>query len=122
MLSRGGPELSLKYSVADLLVRLRENREQHIANFEKAMVVYREKMIEVLKKKLSAAKKNEDVEHSINLPRPKNYADYYDEAIEMLDMCNDKEITLDRELFNQLVRDEWDWSRDYAGTSLSYLT
>ena len=118
---RSSLDLSLKYAVEDLLNKIKANKATHVANFNKAMAGYKIKMVEELEKKLKDAKEGKLVEHTVNLPRPKSFESYYDEAYDMISMCKDTEITLDRTLFGQLVRDEWEWSHEYATANSSYL-
>lgn len=118
---RSSLDLSLKYAVKDLLDKIKSNKATHVANFNKAMAEYKIKMVEELEKKLKEAKEGKLVDHTVNLPRPKSFEGYYDEAYDMISMCKDTEITLDRTLFGQLVRDEWEWSNEYAVANSSYL-
>ena len=112
--------LTLKYKTSDLIQSIEKNLETHKADYAEAMEAYRKKMVKVLKRKLQDAELNKDVQHHIDIPRPKSYASEYEEALDMLKMCQDVEIELSRCMFNQLVRDQWDWSRDFAAQTLSY--
>jgi hypothetical protein len=111
---------SVKIDVKQLLGHLKENREKHIVDFEEAMIGYRKAMIDTLNAKLKAAKKEEDVDHSIRITRPISYLDSYDEAIAMLEWTTQSEVELDRSDFKQYVRDEWAWKQSFVATSSLY--
>ena len=55
-----------------------------------------------------------------DIPRPKSYLEYYDDAIAMLGVCTDKEIKLDNVLFGQLMKDDWDWSDTFSSSNAFY--
>ena len=111
---------SVKIDVKQLLSHLIENRAKHVIDFDEAMVGYRKAMIDSLTVKLKAAKKEEDVEHTIRVTRPTSYLDSYDEAIAMLEWTTQSEVELDRLEFKQYVLDEWAWKQAFTATSAMY--
>jgi hypothetical protein len=111
---------SVKIDVKQLLNHLIENRAKHVVDFDEAMSGYRKAMIDALTAKLKAAKKEEDVDHSIQVTRPISYLAHYDEAISMLEWTTQSEVELDRMQFKQYVRDEWAWKQQFIATSAMY--
>lgn len=53
-------------------------------------------------------------------PKPELHVQEYDEVLEMLEMSEDEVIELDRDSFNNYVRDDWSWSRDFRLSASNY--
>ena len=142
MRSDDGMKMTFEYKVADVLKVLKKNRQKHAADFEKALLGYfaeRKDMLEAAKAKLLAniaaveaeLSADETVELSLDeiledvetsLSRPHNYLEHYDDMIEQLSMTSQETFKLDRAVFRQLVRDEWEWSRSWSRSYSKYLT
>lgn len=116
----GNSGLVLTFAVVFLLGKARENRDKHSKAFETARTQYAEALIEVLEKKLAAARAGKPVLHQINLTTPFNNLTEYDRAIEMLEACVDKEIQIDQKLFKQLVQDQWEWKEEFDNVGTNY--
>lgn len=133
----GVPELTFKYSVAQLLEKLKANREAHIETHKAAMAGFKRELIDrllaigryaearaILLKKASQEDDLEVDQRKLSihdLDTPKEYTKYYDEAIEMLEMTTANEIELPQSYFRQLVRDEWDWKSEFTAYSAKYV-
>jgi hypothetical protein len=111
---------TVKIKVTKLLQHLKNNRYEHINDYELAMVEYRKAIIEELKVKYSYACQNLDVSHTLKTVRPQSFLESYDEAIMKLEWTTDKEIELDHSEFKQYVQDEWSWKHAFATSTLSY--
>jgi len=104
-----------------LLTKLKENRNTHYANFEKALELYRKKVIEVLDEALEAAKTGIEYRTYFNLVKPENMVEEYDEVIGMLEMSQDMSLELTQEQYKNYVLDKWDWTSRFASNTLSYV-
>lgn len=126
-------ELTFKYSVFQLLEKLKANREAHIEAHKKAMAGYEKELAERLiaistyAQECATAIQTKHVAKidqrklSIHdLDKPQEYTKQYDEAIEMLEMTIEEEIELPQLYFRQLVCDEWDWKREFQTYSAKY--
>jgi len=100
---------------ADLIERLKKNREKHQREFQEAITLWQQD--------LAKAIKNIDVATQTNFPKeleeldehcPESYLEAYDDIIEMFSMAVKEEILLDSEAFRNFCRDEWDWKSDVA--------
>lgn len=105
----------------ELLIKLRANRENHVAEYEEAKANYRDKVVAALKERAMDIQKGGDVNIRFDLPEPRSFADQYDDAIAMLEWHQDDEIDLDHGEFQQFVQNQWHWSQQFAGVTQQYL-
>lgn len=111
---------TLKVSKAELLSHLRTNRENHIVEYDNALVQYRIALQDAFKEALKKAKNNEDVDHRVNVIRPSNYTKAYDDAIVMLEWDVEDSVELDHSEFRQYIQDEWGWKNDFLASTRIY--
>jgi hypothetical protein len=103
-----------------LLKTLKENRRTHRENFEIAMKGWKEDVIEALREALDSAEKDDGYSTHFDLPKPVSYEESYDEAIDQVEWSENVTIMLGKDQFNQLVRDKWNWQRDFQRALMSY--
>jgi len=111
---------TVRINKTDLLNTLRKNREQHLIDYNDAVVEYRKALVSKLEEMLAKAKDNHTVSHHIDLAKPMSYEDSYNTAISMLDYSVDTVIELDQMEFAQYVEDNWTWNQSFAMSTLSY--
>ena len=99
---------------ATLLIKIRDNQATHEAVYNKAMEVYRLKVIESLTAKLAEAIEGKDIDHYVSWVRPDSHLDEYNLAIKMLEWEICDEITLSRQQFQQFVLDDWNWKAGFT--------
>jgi len=107
---------------ADLLVKIKENRDIHAAEYKEAYAAFKEKAKAGLLKLVSNIDEGKDVELRANLPVPSDHTKDYDRIIKMLEMSNDDIILLDSNSFDQYVLDEWSWKSAISATNAFYKT
>lgn len=107
----------------ELLKKLEENRTTHRATFEAAMVVYQEKMTELLGTLISRARDGKIIPHRAlyDLPMPEDHTKEYDLAIEMLQMETRDVLIISEQEFRQYVLDLWEWSQSFTSNTRSYV-
>ena len=110
----------IKVNKAELLKKLRENRNEHRAIFEEALEGYRAEAIRLLDKALADAKKGRKIITYIHLQEPVDQTKDYDRAIGMLEMCVDNEITVTSQEYAQYVMDDWSWKEQFLATNTFY--
>lgn len=120
----------VKCKKADLIDKLRANRDVHVREYKEACAGYRDQalakvdeIMDQLKRQISALKEGEAVPLAnifFSLPAPESHAADYDRVLTMLSMSVDDEITLDQKSFSQYVMDNWDWKESWEGTKMSY--
>jgi hypothetical protein len=118
-----------------LVEKLTLNRMKHIAEFEKASGAYKKKLAqeyrafkEGIVEYLAVIEETKNLEDlksaphfSSKLPRPQNYAEYYDRALGMLELHSKDEMTLDMATYRKYIEDDWEWSSQAAVSNRGYL-
>jgi hypothetical protein len=124
---------SVNIGTQELLEIVTKNLATHIADYNEAMEGYRREFGDVLKKNAVISRKNfalfnKDPNISpdklIRLipipPTPRSYADEYKRAIRMLELSADVVTSVEDDVFNQLVLDEWSWKQNFVGMTSLY--
>lgn len=111
---------NMKYPKAKVLAALKKNWELHLKIVKEAQKGYREKAIELVEKLLKDLKSGKETSLHIPLHLPANHSDEFDRAIDMLEMCSDKEVVLDQSQFQAYVRNKWGWQRDFLAANSGY--
>lgn len=103
-----------------LIETLKRNRDEHVSIFERAQIVYRDKVIAAFEERLAAARRGDKVITYINLPEPENHLSDFETAIEMLEWDTAETVDLDRRDFKRFVQNKWEWESTYAANTRSY--
>jgi hypothetical protein len=111
---------SLTFNKAELLERMRANRDRHRQVFEEALEGYRAQMVAELETMLGDARAGRRIRRSVQLPEPRDHTRDYDRVILMLELAETERITLSEVEFSQYVLDEWGWRADFLSTSAAY--
>ncbi len=116
---------TIKMGRLDLLAIVRQNMAKHVAEYDVAVVDYKDLVLKVATANLKAAKTADLDEFSkikVLPPAPVSYEDSYKRAIRMLELSVDEIIEVEDGIFSQLVLDEWAWKRGFVASTLSYKT
>lgn len=117
---------SVKVKRETVIERIRENRRQHVETYQQALAVFRQEMIDAFGAALEKAQtldpNDKDFPTLVNKQRPVSYEIYYDRALDALTVSVDDEITLEWDDFLQLMRDEWEWKREFVGNAMAYAS
>ena len=111
---------TITVSVPMLLDTLRKNRDSHRATFEKALVIYKTKAIEVFTEQIEAIHKGALPDRSLRLPCPEEHTDDYDRLIKMMEWHTDPTVELSMAEFTQYVMDNWGWKQSFITNTTSY--
>lgn len=118
---------------ADLIEKIKTNREQHLLDYNKAIVGWRTEFAETMFKHAKVCEgladkvksdANEDtiVYPSIKLPiKPENHVKDYDRIIARLEMSQDDSIYLKHGDFDKYVLDEWRWKIAFTEALSNYV-
>lgn len=106
---------------AELIDRIRLNRDQHRAVFEKAIQGYHDELKRELADRLDRLIKGQHIDKHIALLEPEDHTEDYDRVLDMLEMSVDDEVTITAQEFAQYVRDDWAWKRQWVATNSAYL-
>lgn len=115
----------VKMKVDDLIRIIQENRDEHVAIFEKAYDVYEARVREEFEKVVALLRTRKvhevDIQAPYRLARPENHAEDYDVTLLMLRDETRKTITLPRHEYQQYVQDDWGWKQHFETTNAEYL-
>lgn len=112
---------SVKIKTKELLEVLRENRAQHIIDFDEAFAAYTEVATQQLEEAAKLARESSTITRNpIKAVEPHSYEDSYNTAIRMLEMSDDKVVELTMAEFSQYVEDKWAWKESFTLTSSMY--
>ena len=106
---------------ADLIAKIRANRDEHRSMFIKAQERYRDAMIAELDRALEEAREGKKIRRSFALPVPEDHTDEFNTAIEMLEWEQGDSVQLDHLDFQRYVQNRWQWAASFAANTQSYL-
>lgn len=113
---------SVNIKRTELLSKIKENRNNHVAEYKEAEAGYRIAVVDELKKMINDAECGRPVKRQLNLLEPQNHTKEYDRIIAMLEMSADDIIELDTTSFEQYVLDEWSWKELHKLSVANYNT
>lgn len=105
---------------AQLLAKVEGNRALHRTVFKEAVEGYKERAVRELEVHIERVKRGRIGYIQWTLPIPVDHTKDYDNAIEMIKMSLGATIEIDEQAFNQFVRDDWTWKREFVSTSMNY--
>lgn len=114
---------AVKLNKEELLKIVRANKEKHVKDFAEAVEDYKAAVLKIAKDNLRLAKSGDlaKIAEMKSFPnKPASYEDSYARAIRMLELSVEDVITLEEDVFNQLVLDEWSWKRGFMAASALY--
>ena len=115
-------EIQCTMKVSNLVAVMEKNRKTHIANYKKAMAVFKKKVqakLEWMQKAVAAGKR---IHMSVNLLIPMKFVEDYDRVIFMLTHTTDKVITLSEVQYQQYVMDKWNWGDHFHSNTMCYAS
>lgn len=112
---------TVKVAKADLIATIQENRDAHRDQFLAAQVKYREKVIEELDRRLAMVRDGRQFDLAFRLPEPVDYTSEYDTVLSMLEWEVDDFVELEHHDFERYVLNKWEWARNFAASTQSYL-
>ena len=125
-MGRFATDLTLTVPAARLLDALKDNRIQHKKDYREALEKFKETSILELEARAHYIKEGEfttfDRTFHFDVPIPVDYTSSYDEVIEMLEFSEQEEIEVTGSQYRAWVKDNWDWSHNFASNTLSYKT
>lgn len=106
---------------ADLIEKMIQNRDDHRDQFLAAQVKYREKVIEELDRRLASVRDGKQFDLAFRLPEPVDYTSEYNTVLSMLNWEVADEVELEHHDFERYVLNKWEWARNFAASTQSYL-
>lgn len=107
-----------KERLGQTLVR---NRDEHQHLFQTAQREFRAKFIEVLERRLAAARSGDPVKAYLSMPEPVDYTEAFDRAIAMVEWAEGDTITLSEQDFQRYILNKWEWSPAFEANTVAYV-
>jgi hypothetical protein len=98
-----------------------KNRDEHHEKFVKAVALYKQKAVEVLKQNIDNISSGKKLRVYFVLPVPEEHVNDYDRIIRFLAIDTRKEIKLTEQEARNYVDDQWGWTQSYLSNTTSYL-
>jgi hypothetical protein len=126
----GWEDREVKVKRDELLSVLRQNRQRHISDYQKACVGYREVALRRVEAGFQEAREVVNrlkdgqtiaVNVRVSLSAPVSYEKAYDQIIRMMEMSVDTEIDLTASQFACFVMDDWEWKEEWASDNAHYI-
>lgn len=105
---------------ADLIAKIKENKENHITEYGKAVIAYKEAALELLAE-LTKKVNEGDLDIRLNLVTPINNSANYDKIIEMFEWEVNEIVELEQNEFLEYVQDETDFAVNAKFSNSTYL-
>lgn len=110
----------IKVEKADLIAKIKENKENHIVEYGKAVIAYKKealRQLEIQTKKINEGGLNA----KLDLITPINNADNYDKILQMFEWEVDDVVELEQNEFIEYVQDETDFAVSAKFSNMSYV-
>ena len=113
----------MEFRVKDVIEKVTENKEKHLADYEAAKQAYKQESLALLEKALADAKLGKFPETQfVSLPpKPKSYIPSYDRIISMLNLTSQKTVELSEQDYSKYILDNWEWKELFTSTSAYYM-
>lgn len=104
-----------------LLVKLRQNRDEHATDYTQGIEEYQRQASERLAALSRKVTTDPDTDLYVrDLPKPEDHTSDYDTAIQMLEWHQGDQVTLGVEDFEHFVLDNWDWKARFVASMSNY--
>lgn len=124
------PMREVKVNRLDLLIKVKENREKHVADYQESVLGYKQAALKAIEdgmrklkrqvEELQAGEKIRLAAVSFDLAVPENHSKDYDQVISMLEMSVDDHMLIRSDEFAMYVMDDWSWRQSFEGTKAMY--
>ena len=110
----------IKVRKAELLEKIKANKNKHIETFNKAIVAYKEEALKQLAEQTVRVNDGK-LDARLNLITPVNNSEEYDKLLLMFEMEVEDIVELEQAEFNQYVHDETDFAITSRMSNMTYL-
>jgi len=105
---------------SELIAKIKENKENHIKGYKKAITAYRKEALRQLSDLTNKVKEG-DMAVRLNLTTPIDNSNNYDKIIEMFEWDVNSEVELEQNEFNEYVQDETTFAQQALMSNTMYL-
>jgi len=110
----------IKVDKKQLIEKIKENKENHIKEYEKAVVAYKEEALKQLQN-LTEKVNSGAVNIKLDLVTPINNSENYDKIIEMFEWEVEEIVELEQNEFIEYVQDETDFAVTAKMSNMTYI-
>ena len=100
---------TIQVEKSDLIVKIKENKENHVKEYAKAVVAYKEEALRQLAN-LKVEVENGSLDAKLDLITPVDNSDNYDKIIEMFEWEVKDVVELEQDEFQEYVQDTTDFA------------
>lgn len=99
----------IKVKKVELIEKIKENKKNHIIEYEKAVIAYKEEALKQLSELIDKVNQG-CLDIRLNLITPVNNSENYDKILEMFEWEVEPEVILNQQEFIEYVQDETDFA------------
>jgi protein-tyrosine-phosphatase len=118
MIRHGNRTIQVKK--ADLIVKIKENKENHIKEFDKAVVAYKDEALRQLRVQRQRVQDGA-LDAKLNLITPVDNSDNYDKILEMFEWEVKDVVELEQSEFQEYVQDTTDFAVTARLSNMMYV-
>jgi len=111
----------IKVNKAKLIAKIQENKENHIKEYEKAVIAYKKEALKQLNELIIKVDEG-TLNIRLELVTPVNNSKEYDSNIEMLQWEVEEEVELTQEQFKELVQDKTSFAEQARVSNAYYMS
>ena len=111
---------TINVNKADLIAKIKENKENHIKEFDKAVVAYREEAQKQLQGEISRLVEGA-LDIKLDLITPVNNAKNYDNILQMFEWEEEAIVQLEQAEFQEYVQDTTDFAVTARMSNMMYV-
>lgn len=117
---RRNGDRTITVNKADLIAKIKENKEAHIVAYDKAVIAYKTVALKQLNEQIKEVNEG-GLKARLDLTTPVNNVDNYDKIINMFEWEEEDKVELSQNEFNEYVEDETEVSRHAMMSNTMYL-
>jgi len=100
---------TIKVNKVKLIEQIKTNKENHIIEYDKAVIAYKEEALRQLNEQIKKVEEG-SLAAKLNLVTPVNNAENYDKIIQMFEWEVEDVVELEQNEFNEYVQDETEFA------------
>jgi len=118
MIRHGNRTINVKKD--ELIAKIKENKENHIKEFEKAKDAYREEALRQLRTQLERVEEGA-LDAKLDLVTPVDNSANYDKIVEMFEWEVEEIVELEQDEFQEYVQDTTDFAMTARMSNMMYV-
>lgn len=111
---------TIKVNKVKLIEQIKLNKENHIKEYEKAIVAYKQEALRQLNEEIKKVREGGSLDAKLNLITPINNSENYDKIIEMFEWEVEDVVELEQQEFNEYVQDETEFAQQAKFSNMFY--